>query len=50
MVDRDVQERLGQQLRVYYDALVREDIPDRISTLLDKFARQELDLKKDPHP
>jgi hypothetical protein len=42
---RDVQARLGQQLRAMYDDVVNQGVPDRFSDLID---RLEGSGKKDP--
>jgi hypothetical protein len=42
---RDVQARLGQQLRAMYDEVVNQGVPDRFSDLID---RLEGGGKKDP--
>jgi hypothetical protein len=42
---RDVQARLGQQLRAMYDDVVKQGVPDRFSDLID---RLEGSGKKDP--
>jgi hypothetical protein len=42
---RDVQARLGQQLRAMYDDVVNQGVPDRFSDLID---RLESSGKKDP--
>jgi hypothetical protein len=42
---RDVQARLGQQLRAMYDDVVNQGVPDRFSDLID---RLEDSGKKDP--
>jgi len=39
---RDVQSKLGQQLRAVYDDVVSQGVPDRFSDLL-----QQLDDRKD---
>jgi len=41
---RDVQARLGQQLRAMYDDVVNQGVPDRFSDLIN---RLEGDAKKD---
>jgi len=41
---RDVQARLGQQLRAMYDDVVNQGVPDRFSELIN---RLESDEKKD---
>lgn len=41
---RDVQARLGQQLRAMYDDVVNQGVPDRFSDLID---RLEGSAKKD---
>ena len=33
---RDVQARLGQQLRAMYDEVVNQGVPDRFSDLIDR--------------
>ena len=43
---RDVQARLGQQLRAMYDDVVNQGVPDRFSELIN---RLEGDEKKDGH-
>ena len=35
-LSRDVQARLGQQLRAMYDDVVNQGVPDRFSELLDR--------------
>ena len=35
-LSRDVQARLGQQLRAMYDDVVNQGVPDRFSDLLDR--------------
>lgn len=42
---RDVQARLGQQLRAMYDEVVNQGVPDRFSELID---RLDGSGKKDP--
>lgn len=42
---RDVQARLGQQLRAMYDEVVNQGVPDRFSELIN---RLEGSGKKDP--
>lgn len=42
---RDVQARLGQQLRAMYDEVVNQGVPDRFNDLID---RLESSAKKDP--
>ena len=42
---RDVQARLGQQLRAMYDEVVNQGVPDRFNELID---RLESSAKKDP--
>jgi len=42
---RDVQARLGQQLRAMYDEVVNQGVPDRFSDLID---RLESSGKKEP--
>jgi hypothetical protein len=42
---RDVQARLGQQLRALYDDVVNQGVPDRFSDLID---RLDSPGKKDP--
>jgi hypothetical protein len=39
---RDVQSKIGQQLRAMYDGVVSEGVPDRFSEML-----RQLDEKKD---
>jgi hypothetical protein len=39
---RDVQSKIGQQLRAMYDGVVSEGVPDRFTEML-----QQLDEKKD---
>ena len=39
---RDVQSKIGQQLRAMYDGVVSEGVPDRFSEML-----RQLDDKKD---
>ena len=41
---RDVQARLGQQLRAMYDDVVNQGVPDRFAELLNR-----LDGNKDKH-
>ena len=41
---RDVQARLGQQLRAMYDDVVNQGVPDRFTELLNR-----LDGNKDKH-
>jgi hypothetical protein len=43
---RDVQARLGQQLRAMYDEVVNQGIPDRFSDLIN---RLDTSGKKDSH-
>jgi hypothetical protein len=42
---RDVQARLGQQLRAMYDEVVNQGVPDRFSNLIDRLEDRG---KKDP--
>ena len=42
---RDVQARLGQQLRAMYDEVVNQGVPDRFSDLIDRLDGAG---KKDP--
>lgn len=37
---RDVQSKLGQQLRAVYDDVISQGVPDRFSTLLDKLDQE----------
>ncbi len=43
-LSRDVQAKLGQQLRAVYDDVVSQGVPDRFAELLSR-----LDDKKDKH-
>ena len=43
---RDVQARLGQQLRAMYDEVVNQGVPDRFSELINRLNGDE---KKDGH-
>jgi hypothetical protein len=43
---RDVQARLGQQLRAMYDEVVNQGVPDRFSELLNRLDRNG---SKDTH-
>ena len=43
---RDVQARLGQQLRAMYDEVVNQGVPDRFSELINRLNGNE---KKDGH-
>lgn len=43
---RDVQARLGQQLRAMYDDVVNQGVPDRFSELINRLNGDE---KKDRH-
>ena len=43
---RDVQARLGQQLRAMYDDVVNQGVPDRFSELINRLNGNE---KKDDH-
>lgn len=45
-LSRDVQARLGQQLRAMYDEVVNEGVPDRFTELLN---RLDTDENKDRH-
>jgi hypothetical protein len=38
---RDVQARLGQQLRAMYDEVVNQGVPDRFSELIDRLNSDE---------
>ena len=44
-LERDVQNKIGQQLRAMYDDVVKEGIPDRFEDLL-----KRLDEGKDKEP
>ena len=43
---RDVQARLGQQLRAMYDEVVNQGVPDRFNELIERLKGDE---KKDGH-
>jgi Anti-sigma factor NepR len=45
-LSRDVQSRLGQQLRAMYDEVVSQGVPDRFTELLN---RLDADENKDRH-
>jgi Anti-sigma factor NepR len=45
-LSRDVQARLGQQLRAVYDDVVNQGVPDRFNNLLNQLGADE---KKDRH-
>lgn len=40
-LDADIQSRLGRELQNYYDKLVSEPLPDRLSQLLDQLDAPE---------
>ena len=38
---RDIQAKIGQQLRALYDDVVNQGVPDRFSDLLDRLDKQD---------
>jgi len=38
---RDIQNRIGLQLRAMYDDVVKEDVPDRFAELLNKLDERQ---------
>ena len=38
---RDIQAKIGQQLRALYDDVVNQGVPDRFSELLDRLGKQD---------
>lgn len=40
-VDKQVQVKIGHQLRAMYDEVVRQGVPERFAGLLQRFGRQD---------
>ena len=38
---RDIQAKIGQQLRALYDDVVNQGVPDRFAELLDRLGKQD---------
>ena len=45
---RDVQNKIGQQLRAMYDDVVNSGVPDRFVTMLHKLDQEQDDKEKGP--
>jgi hypothetical protein len=45
---RDVQNKIGQQLRAMYDDVVNSGVPDRFVTMLQKLDQEKDDREKGP--
>ena len=44
-LDRDVQDVIGKQLRAMYDDLASQTLPDRLTELLEKLDKREIEGK-----
>lgn len=49
-LDKEVQTKIGQQLRAMYDEVVRQGVPDRFTELLRKFEQPEPKPEGDGDP
>jgi hypothetical protein len=45
---RDIQAKIGQQLRALYDDVVNQGVPDRFSELLNRLDKQDDGSKETP--
>jgi hypothetical protein len=49
-LDKEVQTKIGQQLRAMYDEVVRQGVPDRFAELLRKFEQPDTKPNGDGDP
>lgn len=47
-LDAPVQAHLGETLRTFYDAMLTEPVPDRLTALLDELERREREAGEAP--